>query len=149
MEERLKNAKYNEPSEIERTINTSGQNVDFDFLGRVREGGMVQSGPLSSLSDVSYQNLLAANQGKQRSASPMPGNEGLMGGIRFSDTTSTSNPSGGNTATPGSPVSLHVNVNTMDARSFNDNSGRIADAMRQQLLLNHPISNDIRQISGA
>jgi hypothetical protein len=149
IEKRLKEAKYNEPETISETLNTSGQRVDFDFLGQVREGGMITSGPLSTLTDVAYQNLLRANQGQHNSATPLNGQLGVLGGIRYSDLNPTSNSSGGNVSLPGNPVNLAINVSTMDSRSFNDNSHLIANAMRQQLLLNHPISNDIRQIAGA
>lgn len=122
LEDELKKSKFSEADSQERTMNTSGQFIDFDFLGRPREGARPITGPTGSLTDVQYNQMLQTNRGLS-----------------------------GSSATPGAlnQLAINVNVSTMDSRSFMDNGGKIADSLRQQLIINHPIGNEIRQIAGA
>jgi HAD superfamily, subfamily IIIB (Acid phosphatase)/Transglycosylase SLT domain len=168
-EKRLKQMKYNDPDAIDQTMNTAGQLVDFNMLGQVRTGGLVESGPLTSLTDVEMQSMLNANKGRGQSVAPIPGEYGNLGYvnpsnavyngsnylapsqnyIQYTDTTqavkTSQQASSSSNSGPGQTV--QINVSTMDSRSFNDNSDKIANALRGQLMLNHPITNDIRQLS--
>lgn len=46
---------------------------------------------------------------------------------------------------PSTYPQVTVKVDAMDSKSFMDRSGDIANALRHQLVLNHPVSNEIKQ----
>ncbi len=148
LEEQLKQLRFNEADVQERTLNTRGQNVDFDFLGRPRAGALPTSGPMAHFTEQEYKYLTNANAGRSTSVSPRYyyNNDGR---IPYSASVAAQVKQLGQAPVRGNPVQLNINVSTMDSRSFLDNSSKIAEALRRQLLLNHPVSQEIRQIAYA
>lgn len=117
----LRDAQYNQPDPLSLQINSNGTLEGSDFRGRLRS--------LNALPQLSYfekaigfdplhpQNVIGA---PERMISP---------------------------GTPVPPTVVQVSVQTMDSKSFMDNSKNIADAARKAMQEGHPIRQSITNLT--
>lgn len=118
----LRDAKYNQPDPIALNIDSSGRLATTDFRGRTKV--------LNSLPQLSYfEKAIGFDPLHPQNVVGAP--ERLIG------------PGG----PPPAPTVIHVNVQTMDSKSFMDNSKHIADAARKAMQDGHPIRQSITNLT--
>jgi hypothetical protein len=121
--QRLFQNSYQEPARRARIESFSGGAFNPDTVGRFRAGGRSTSFGASSSSG-------ATQRGLSLNSAARSGQGAANGGA------------GGNT---GQSPSIAITVHALDAKSLLDRSADIANALRSQLQLGHPVADEIRQ----